>query len=260
MKFGRVLERAAQLGFDEVATGHHARVVDTANGPRDRARRRSGQGPVVRACTCSGPSELARTRLPIGELTKAEVRAHAHELGLRTADKRESMDVCFITRGGRERVPRQPHRPASGSDRRRPPAPSSARTTGSTRSRSVSGAGPVSRWASAGTSSTSRPTPATVTVGPRDALLRDRVQLRDVHRSRARRRPTCSRRSRAHGAPFAARLDGDTLVFATPQPRVAPGQVVAFYDGDVVLRRRHRRAELIAAVAARMRRRAVRVR
>ena len=41
--------------------------------------------------------------------------------------------------------------------------------------------------------------------------------------------------TRAHAAPVAARLDGDTVVFATPQPRVAPGQVVACYDGDVLL-------------------------
>ena len=41
--------------------------------------------------------------LPVGTLTKAEVREHAARLGLRTAAKPESMDVCFITRGGRER-------------------------------------------------------------------------------------------------------------------------------------------------------------
>ena len=49
-----------------------------------------------------GQRQLARTLLPVGELTKATVRAHAARLGLRTAAKPESMDVCFITRGGRE--------------------------------------------------------------------------------------------------------------------------------------------------------------
>ena len=50
MKFGRLLERAKALGFDAVATGHHARIVRTAagrSGPGSRGRRR--QGPVVRA-------------------------------------------------------------------------------------------------------------------------------------------------------------------------------------------------------------------
>jgi tRNA-specific 2-thiouridylase len=41
--------------------------------------------------------------------------------------------------------------------------------------------------------------------------------------------------TRAHAAPVAARLVGDTVLFGAPQPRVAPGQVVACYDGDVVL-------------------------
>mgnify|MGYP001793527509 CR=1 FL=1 len=44
---------------------------------------------------------LERVLLPVGELTKAEVRADAERRGLRTATKPESMDVCFITRGGR---------------------------------------------------------------------------------------------------------------------------------------------------------------
>ena len=38
---------------------------------------------------------------------------------------------------------------------------------------------------------------------------------------------------RAHGVPFPARLAGDVLEFASPQPRISPGQVVAFYDGEV---------------------------
>ena len=41
--------------------------------------------------------------------------------------------------------------------------------------------------------------------------------------------------TRAHGAPVAAHIDGNSIVFSTPQPRVAPGQVVACYDGDVLL-------------------------
>ena len=39
--------------------------------------------------------------------------------------------------------------------------------------------------------------------------------------------------TRAHSAPVDATLVGDELVFATPQPRVAPGQVVALYDGEL---------------------------
>ena len=78
------------------------------------------------------------------------------------------------------------------------------------------------------------PATATVTLGPREGLLRDRVRLRDM--AFVRTPPVdLIAQTRAHGAPVAARLDGDTIVFGAPQPRVAPGQVVACYDGDVLL-------------------------
>lgn len=85
------------LGFDAVATGHHARIVTTADGPRlgrgaDAAKDQSYVLHMLSA------ADLARTRFPIGHLDKAEVRRRAAELGLRTADKPDSQDVCFITR------------------------------------------------------------------------------------------------------------------------------------------------------------------
>src|SRR5205823_14034311 len=98
----RLLERAGATGLDAVATGHHARVVASPAGPglargRDRGKDQSYVLYMLRR------AELARLLLPVGEMTKAEVRAEAAALGLRTADKPESMEVCFITRGGRER-------------------------------------------------------------------------------------------------------------------------------------------------------------
>ena len=118
MKFGRLLERADALGFDFLATGHHARVGRAADGSyvlRRGVDRAKDQSYVLYML---GQRELARTLLPVGELTKAEVRAHAGRLGLRTAEKAESMDVCFITRGGPRGVPRRADRPPVGSDRR----------------------------------------------------------------------------------------------------------------------------------------------
>ena len=100
IKFGRLQVRADALGFDAVATGHHARV--RARGPHVELLR--GVDPAKDqsyVLYMLGSDQLARTLLPVGELTKAEVRAHAARLGLRTAAKAESMDVCFITRGGR---------------------------------------------------------------------------------------------------------------------------------------------------------------
>jgi len=232
MKFGRVLDRAEQLGFDEVATGHHARVVDDAQG-RAIARGADLAKDQSYVLYMLGPRQIARTRLPIGEMTKADVRARARDLGLRTADKRESMDVCFITRGGRS---------AFLGDRigRRPGAIVDTAGAGVGTHDSVSQF-TIGQRRGTGVAVGERryvvdisPDTATITVGPRDALLRDCVRLRDV--ALARTPPAAVLvQTRAHGAAFPGRIEGDTVWFDMPQPRVAPGQVVACYDGDRVL-------------------------
>jgi len=102
LKFDRFARRAQQLGFDAIATGHHARVAYDAGRwrlrrGRDRAK---DQSYVLHML---GQEQLAGLLLPVGEVTKAEVRAYASARDLRTAAKADSQDVCFISRrGGRE--------------------------------------------------------------------------------------------------------------------------------------------------------------
>jgi tRNA-specific 2-thiouridylase len=230
MKFGRVLERARRLEYDFVATGHHARIVATDDGPA-LARATDPAKDQSYVLYMLGPDELARTLFPVGELTKADVREHARALGLRTADKRESMDVCFITRGGREAFlgARIPRRAGTIVDERGEVVGAhdgiDAFTIGQRRGLGVAvGERRYVTDISVGT--------ATVTVGPRHAMLRERLRLRDVRCSRTLPGDLLVQ-FRAHGTPVAATLDGDEVVFAAPQPRIAPGQVVAFYDGDV---------------------------
>ncbi len=102
IKFDLLLERAHRLGFERLATGHHARVCE-----RDgRYSLRRGADPLKDqsyVLSMLGQSQLASVVLPVGQLTKAEVRAEAERLGLRTAAKPDSQDVCFIhDREGRE--------------------------------------------------------------------------------------------------------------------------------------------------------------
>ena len=103
IKFDRLLRRADVLGFDAVATGHHARIARTPDGRW--SLRAVPIGPRTRAtsCTCSVRPTLARTLFPVGDLQKADVRAVAADLGLRTAAKPDSQDVCFITSSGGRR-------------------------------------------------------------------------------------------------------------------------------------------------------------
>jgi tRNA-specific 2-thiouridylase len=95
IKFDLLFERAQRLGFDAVATGHHAQVerrgddVVLTRGADD-AKDQSYVLGYLRA------DQLARLVLPIGGMTKADVRDHAERLGLRTWDKPDSQDVCFI--------------------------------------------------------------------------------------------------------------------------------------------------------------------
>jgi len=232
MKFGRVIARAEQLGFDAVATGHHARVVATGHGPAI-ARGADPAKDQSYVLYMLGARELARTRLPIGEMTKHDVRARATALGLRTAAKRESMDVCFITRGGRSAFlgPRIRRRPGPIVDVDGATVGTHegvhAFTIGQRRGTGV--AQGERRYVvdiEAGT--------ATVTVGPRDALLRDGVVLRDLQLVRTAPARLLAQ-TRAHGDPFPVSIDGHTVRFESPQPRIAPGQVVALYDGDIVV-------------------------
>jgi len=116
LKFDRLLERAGQLRFDAVATGHHARVTRRSGGAwllRRGVDTAKDQSYVLHML---GQRQLGRVLLPVGHLTKPEVRGRASALGLRTASKPDSQDVCFISkRGGRQaflgdRIPLRPAR------------------------------------------------------------------------------------------------------------------------------------------------------
>jgi tRNA-uridine 2-sulfurtransferase len=105
LKFDRLAERADALGFDAVATGHHARIADVP-ARRGLPHVHRGADPLkdqAYVVHMLPAHELERTLFPVGHLTKAQVRERAGALGLRTADKPDSQDVCFIAEsaGGR---------------------------------------------------------------------------------------------------------------------------------------------------------------
>lgn len=240
IKFTAVLDRALALGFDAVATGHHARLADgVLRRSVDAAKDQSYVLAVLR------PDQLAATVLPLGDLTKAEVRRYAAGRGLAVADKPDSHDVCFIADGDtagflRGHLGEQPgpvvdaltgavlgqHTGAygftvgqrRGLDLRVPAADG--------RPRYVLAVEPVSR---------------TVSVGPAEAL--------DTYRLEARRPVwtaaelplplACEVQLRAHGSVLPALVEpvdgGWSLALGAPARGVAPGQTAVLYDGDRVL-------------------------
>jgi tRNA-uridine 2-sulfurtransferase len=236
IKFGRLLERADALGFDAVATGHHARVHRDAAGRWRLRRGADAAKDQSYVLYMLGQAELGRTLLPVGELTKAQVREHAARLGLRTAAKPESMDVCFITRGNREEfvTARAGARPGVVVDGDGAVLGRHDGVTAFTigQRRGVGVATGERRYVVDLDAAT-----ATVTLGRREDLLRDAVEVRDLRF--VDDPPAAGQRLgvqvRAHGTPVPGRLNGTCVRFELPQPRVAPGQVVALYDGDTLL-------------------------
>jgi tRNA-specific 2-thiouridylase len=96
LKFGTLLDRARQLGCDLVATGHFARVERTPGGRTLLLRGRDPRKDQSYFLFSLRQHQLARILFPLGEKTKADTRDVARECGLRTADKEESMEICFV--------------------------------------------------------------------------------------------------------------------------------------------------------------------
>lgn len=95
IKWRGLMEGARMLGADLVATGHYARVRH-GNG---RARLFEGADPNKDQSYflwMLSQEELSRTLMPLGELTKPEVRELAREFGLTAAEKKESQEICFV--------------------------------------------------------------------------------------------------------------------------------------------------------------------
>jgi tRNA-specific 2-thiouridylase len=100
VKFGALLGRARHLyECDAVATGHYARRLVDDDGRARLYRARDEDKDQTYFLYGLRADQLEHARFPLGELTKPEVRAVARSLGLVTADKPESQEICFVPGG-----------------------------------------------------------------------------------------------------------------------------------------------------------------
>ncbi len=100
VKFGALMGRARhRYGCDAVATGHYARRVDGPDGRARLLRARDEAKDQTYFLYGLRQEQLAHARFPLGELTKPQVRDVARSLGLATADKPESQEICFVPGG-----------------------------------------------------------------------------------------------------------------------------------------------------------------
>ena len=94
LKFRVLLARAKALGAGKLATGHYAQIIDgKLHTPVDKSKDQTYFLFPMRQAA------IEQTLFPLGGMTKTEVREHARRFGLITAEKPESMEVCFIPTG-----------------------------------------------------------------------------------------------------------------------------------------------------------------
>ncbi len=246
VKFDRLWQRARELGASHLATGHYARIaVDPVTGRRALRTAVDTTKDQTYFLFTLDHEALGRTLFPVGDLTKAEVRAEAAALGLAVADKPESMEVCFVPTGDAAGFVERHATPAAlrpgtlrDGDGHALGAHAGVHrfTIGQRRGLGLSG-GPA-RYVRAIDAAT-----GTVTVGSADELLATGLIARDVSWS-AGTPPadgaTLAARIRHRHRPVPARLltaDGGAahVRFDTPGPAVTPGQAAVFYRDDLVV-------------------------
>ena len=238
VKFDRLLAHADALDCDKVVTGHYARI----EGGNGRYRLRRGVDPdkdQSYVLSMLGQEQLARLSFPVGELTKRETRRIAADLGLRTAAKADSQDICFVGQGDyRDFLASQGVNPLPG-----PIVDPDGNllgfhqgvtnfTIGQRRGLGVAVGEP--RYVIA-----IDPVTATVTVGTREELGVTELLLSDVSWVDRPVGGSLLAQYRAHGAPVEAevweRARPVMVRFAEPQPGVAGGQTLALYRADEVM-------------------------
>ena len=240
VKFGLFLDRALELGYDGVATGHYARVMRENGRSVIRTAADSAKDQTYMFCLLS-QRQLSRLVLPMGELTKAAAREKAAALGLAAAEKADSQDICFIPDGDYFRwltengITPQPGR-FIGPDGEDLGAHRGmeAYTIGQRRGLDIAYGSRIYVTGKRG---------ADVLLGPDEALYTDRVRVQNVNwlpfetppqelRAQAKLRYT------THTAPCTVipGPDGSAeLVFDTPQRAATPGQAAVLYDGTLLL-------------------------
>ncbi len=96
LKFGRLIDRADQLGAEFIATGHFARVERRDDGRWLLKRGRDPRKDQSYFLFSLRQDQLARALFPLGDKTKSDTREVARHCNLKTADKEESMEICFV--------------------------------------------------------------------------------------------------------------------------------------------------------------------
>lgn len=245
LKFDHLLRRGYELGCDYVVTGHYARIrQDEATGryllykATDLSK---DQSYVLYSLT---QEQLAHTRFPLGEMTKAEARTIAEEQGFINARKHDSQDICFVPDGDyvafMERYTGKKYTPGDYLDLQGNVVGQHkgavSYTLGQRKGLNLAMGTPVYVCAKDMEQNT-------VTVGPNEALFSTTLRAADWNWFPF---PTLSEpirvsaKARYNQPPQPATVYPEEngfarVVFEEPQRALTPGQAVVLYDGDMVV-------------------------
>lgn len=242
IKFGAFLEKALEMGFSHVATGHYARVEFDSETGRYLLKKAADGAKDQSYFLCGlTQHQLSHTLFPLGGMTKEQSRALAEENGLITARKRDSQDVCFIPDGDYLNF-LQLHTGKTyesgdyldltgkkvGTHKG-----AVAYTLGQRKGLNLAMGEPVYVCAKDMAANT-------VTVGRNEDLFRSELLAEDwnwiaMDPPTSPIRVMAKARSRMTEQPATFYPTEGRLVFDEPQRALTPGQTLALYDGDTVL-------------------------
>jgi tRNA-specific 2-thiouridylase len=242
LKFGKLFNYAEAVGAEYVATGHYARVEEQDSAWRLR-RAVDAQKDQSYVLFPLRRELLGRVLLPLGGLTKSEVRRIAESIGLRVHDKPDSAEICFVPDRDYARVVRARRPEAFEAGEVRDESGSVLGTHGGVGQFTIGQRRGLGIAAGHPVYVTSINVPdRTVVLGERESLLSRRLEARAmnwlVERPSAPVRASAQIRYQHRAAAATVHPRGEDMcevVFDEPQSAVTPGQAVVLYDGDAVL-------------------------
>ena len=245
LKFEHLLQKALLLGNDYIVTGHYARITkDERTGRYLLCKAVDTDKDQTYFLSCLTQEQLAHTKLPLGELTKEQVRQIAETQGFLNARKRDSQDICFVPDGDYAAFMRRytgKHYPSGdfldlqGNTVGRHKGAVSY-TLGQRKGLGLAMGTPVYVCGKDMEKNT-------VTVGPEDALYTNALLAKDWNwfpfpTLTEPMRVTAKARSRHIEQPATVYPEENGMArveFDVPQRAITPGQAVVLYDGDMVV-------------------------
>lgn len=244
VKWESLLQRSLEIGADFIATGHYARIDKLENGRYTLRTSATSSKDQTYALYNLTQEQLARTLMPVGAYTKEEIRAMAERIGLRTANKPDSQEICFvpdqdyagfIDRATGKKVPEGDFVDAAGNVL--------GRHKGITHYTIGQRKGLGLAMGRRVVVTKICPETNRVFIGENEdvfsnVLEADRINFMSVPDLPGKRQVTAKIRYNHKGAPCFIEKVGEDRVrvtFPEPQRAITPGQAVVFYDGEYVL-------------------------